>query len=213
MMTFVVACHVENCSSRAMPTEKKAMGKKAAGGRIAKVHAALAAASAAAPAVADAGPQPTPGSDDEWAAAHQQRATLGGAGGLSESQIDEWCSRGMVAIPEEQIGLPAGWHDRLRETCLNTQYGMYDFCDKMPIAELLRAPGVEAGVASLLGPDWAIVPFANGSAGGNKTGPADGSPGGDQHWCGASSASYHILRTNPILSRPPFYDRIGPNPY
>ena len=147
--------------------------------RLRHVHAALTPASAA--AVEVEAPTPTLGSSDEWAAAHPH-PSLGDANGLSESQLSEWCSRGMVVLPEEQMGLPPGWHDRLRETALTERYGMYDFCDVMPIGELMTAPGVEAGVASLLGPDWAIVPFANGSAGGNKTGPADGSPGGDQHW-------------------------------
>eukprot|EP01052_Picozoa_sp_SAG31_P032391 SAG31_NODE_3547_length_4135_cov_4.829534_6_plen_200_part_00 len=139
------------------------------------------AAAAAAAAVEE--PTPTPGSSDEWAALHPH-AALGDANGLSEAQLNEWCSRGMVVLPEEQMGLPPGWHDRLRETALAEPYGMYDFCDVLPIGELMTAPGVVAGVASLLGPNWAIVPFANGSAGGNKMGPADGSPGGDQHWVG-----------------------------
>lgn len=149
--------------------------------RLRRLHEVLAPAPAALAAQEDLLLTPTPGSSDEWAATHPA-PSLGDASGLSDSQLNEWCSRGMVVLPEEQMGLPPGWHDRLRETALTQKYGMYDFCDVLPIGELLTAPGVEAGVASLLGPNWAVVPFANGSAGGNKTGPADGSPGGDQHW-------------------------------
>lgn len=148
--------------------------------RLRRLHEALAPAPTALAAQQEL-PTPTPGSSDEWAAAHPH-PSLGGASGLSDHQLNEWCSRGMVVLPEEQMGLPPGWHDRLRETALTAEYGMYDFCDVLPIGELLTAPGVEAGVASLLGPHWAVVPFANGSAGGNKRGPADGKPGGDQHW-------------------------------
>ena len=149
--------------------------------RLRRLHEVLAPAPAALAAQEELLLTPTPGSSDEWAATHPA-PSLGDASGLSDSQLNEWCSRGMVVLPEEQMGLPSGWHDRLREAALTQQYGMYDFCDVLPIGELLTAPGVEAGVASLLGPNWAVVPFANGSAGGNKTGPADGSPGGDQHW-------------------------------
>eukprot|EP01043_Picozoa_sp_COSAG02_P025134 COSAG02_NODE_1402_length_12818_cov_18.233352_3_plen_171_part_00 len=149
--------------------------------RLRRLHEVLAPAPAALAAQEELLLTPTPGSSDEWAATHPA-PSLGDASGLSDSQLNEWCSRGMVVLPEEQMGLPSGWHDRLREAALTQQYGMYYFCDVLPIGELLTAPGVEAGVASLLGPNWAVVPFANGSAGGNKTGPADGSPGGDQHW-------------------------------
>ncbi len=145
---------------------------------------------------------PTPGSDDAWAAEAYKttQPLLGDATtGLSESQIAEWCSRGMVVLPEEQMGTPAGFHERLRETALDGGYGMYDFCDKLPIGELITAPGVESAVASLLGKDWAVVPFANGTAGGNKTGPPDGSPGGDQHWCAPPPAPL----PPPLQSPPP----------
>lgn len=149
--------------------------------RLRHLRAVLATAPAALAAQEEL-PTPTPGSSDDWAATHPPPSLGDASFGLSDAQLNEWCSRGMVVLPEEQMGLPPGWHDRLRETARNGQYGMYDFCDVLPIGELLTAPGVEAGVASLLGPDWAVVPFANGSAGGNKTGPADGSPGSDQHW-------------------------------
>jgi hypothetical protein len=38
-------------------------------------------------------------------------------------------------------------------------------------------------VATLLGPNWAVVPFANGASGGNKSYRGDDAePGSDQHW-------------------------------
>ena len=35
------------------------------------------------------------------------------APGLSDDEVDAWVSRGVVVLPQERLGLPAGWHDRL----------------------------------------------------------------------------------------------------
>ena len=57
---------------------------------------------------------PTPGSDDAWAAENHPRIVLGTAQlGLSDDQLNEWVSRGMVVLPEAQMGLPHGWHQRV----------------------------------------------------------------------------------------------------
>ena len=147
-------------------------------GTIAGVELAGAAA-----APSDA-PSPTPGSSDAWAEAAQRRLTIGDASGLSDSQVDEFFSRGMVALPLEQIGLPAEWHRRLLSTALERGGAAgFELCEHLPFEELLTAPGVEAGVASLLGPDWAVMPFSNG--GGNNASRSFVQKA-DQHWhCGA----------------------------
>ena len=154
--------------------------------RLAPVTSALGAAAASAePAVVLS---PTPGSADDWAAAAQHRVSLGDASGLSASQLDEFCSRGMVVLPEQQIFLPPGWHERLVTKALETEAHHGGFGKQqlrvpgsvLPFfEELLTAPGVEAGVASLLGPGWAIMPLSNG--GQNKTKDPE-KPGSDQHW-------------------------------
>lgn len=144
--------------------------------RLARVYVHLGGHSPHFPAAV--GTAATPAEDNE----HNSPA------GLSASQVEEWVSRGMVVLPEEQMGLACGWHQRflaklLRQDDAKIGRSMYDFCDKLPIGELLTAPGVEAAVGSLLGPSWAVVPFANGSAGGNKRAPPAGAPPqGDQHW-------------------------------
>jgi hypothetical protein len=157
--------------------------------RLAPVASGLAVAPAPAAAEEPAVVlSPTLGSSDRWAAAAQHRASLGDASGLSVSQLDEFCSRGMVVLPEEQIGLPPGWHEKLVARALETGAHHGGFGKQqlrvpgsvLPFfEELLTAPGVEAGVASLLGPGWAVMPFSNG--GQNKTKDPNG-PGSDQHW-------------------------------
>jgi hypothetical protein len=53
----------------------------------------------------------------------------------------------MVVLGESQMGMPEGWHQQflakaLRQDSEGTRRGMYDFCDHLPVAELLTAPAV-----------------------------------------------------------------------
>jgi hypothetical protein len=109
--------------------------------------------------------------------------------GLTDAQQAAFVARGFVHLGRQQLGTPAELHRRIharqrasRESggFAGSPYGsgeadnMFNHMAANPgVLEVLRAPALVAAVASILGPDWAIVPYAN------TVIEADH---GDQHW-------------------------------
>ena len=91
------------------------------------------------------------------------------APGLSDDEVDAWVSRGVVVLPQERLGLPAGWHDRLLAAATEMEGrgampSAYEHHEALPLPELLAAPAVVAAVDALLGPRWGVLPFTGGGS-------------------------------------------------
>ena len=110
-------------------------------------------------------------------------------GSLTAQQIAGYVARGFINLPPEHLGMPAEHHESVyanhragREAfgIAGQPYGshfrdnVFNHMDANPgVLQVLTCPALVAAVGSLLGPDWAIVPYAN------STIEADA---GDQHW-------------------------------
>ena len=117
--------------------------------------------------------------------------------GLTDEQLAGYVTRGFINLPRELIGLDPDHHrrvhahhraGRLAHGAAGHAYAswegdnIFNHMDANPgVLEVINSPALIAAVGSILGPNWAIVPYANSVI------EADA---GDQHWCGAA----HIPR-------------------
>ena len=113
--------------------------------------------------------------------------------GLNDEQLAGYVARGFINLPRELIGLDPEHHrrvhahhraGRLAHGTAGHPYAswkgdnIFNHMDANPeVLEVINSPTLVAAVGSILGPDWAIVPYANSVI------EADA---GDQHWCGAT---------------------------
>jgi len=113
--------------------------------------------------------------------------------GLNDEQLAGYVARGFINLPRELIGLDPDHHrrvhahhraGRLAHGTAGHPYAswegdnIFNHMDANPgVLEVINSPGLVAAVGSILGPDWAIVPYANSVI------EADA---GDQHWCGVT---------------------------
>lgn len=112
--------------------------------------------------------------------------------GLTDEQLAGYVTRGFVNLPRELIGLGPDHHrgvhahhraGRLAHGVAGHPYAsregdnIFNHMDANPgVLDVINSPALIAAVGSILGPKWAIVPYANSVI------EADA---GDQHWCGA----------------------------
>ena len=98
-------------------------------------------------------------------------------GSLTAEQIAGFVARGFINLPPEHLGMPAEHHENVyanhragREAfgIAGQAYGshardnVFNHMDANPgVLQVLTCPSLVAAVGSLLGPDWAIVPYAN----------------------------------------------------
>ncbi len=122
----------------------------------------------------------------------QKISTLQG-GELDDQQLAEYIARGFINLSPEWIGLDADHHrrvhahhraGRLAHGTAGHPYAshagdnIFNHMDANPgVLEVINSPTLVAAVGSILGPNWAIVPYANSVI------EADV---GDQHWYDAS---------------------------
>jgi hypothetical protein len=79
--------------------------------------------------------------------------------------LREYVSSGVVVLPPEELGIPVETHDRMyrvmRDRLQNKTLGSnLSYYEAVPaLAHLFEAPGLVATLDSILGEDWAFVPF------------------------------------------------------
>lgn len=111
------------------------------------------------------------------------------APGLDDEQLAGYVARGFINLPRELIGLDPDHHRRVHAhhkaaRLANGTAGhpyaswkgdnIFNHMSANPgVLEVINSPALVAAVGSILGPDWAIVPYANSVI------EADA---GDQHW-------------------------------
>ena len=120
------------------------------------------------------------------------------AHGLSQQQMMEWTSRGLLVLTPEQLRTPPSLHEAIfargvessggatsakapaprageyRTGSHLTGLGMHNYLEKVPeLMEVLNSPAVDRAISTLIGEGWAIVPWTH-----NMITPGDT----DQHW-------------------------------
>ena len=120
------------------------------------------------------------------------------AHGLSQQQMMEWTSRGLLVLTPEQLRTPPSLHEAIfargvessgggtsakvpaprageyRTGSHLTGLGMHNYLEKVPeLMEVLNNPAVDRAISTLIGEGWAIVPWTH-----NMITPGDT----DQHW-------------------------------
>eukprot|EP01043_Picozoa_sp_COSAG02_P073549 COSAG02_NODE_14347_length_1282_cov_0.978867_1_plen_263_part_00 len=89
--------------------------------------------------------------------------------GLSEAQLMEWTSRGLLVLTPQQLQTPMELHQKIFARCkeigsgsVGPQLGLHNYVERVPeLLELLNAPGVDKAIASIIGEGWAIVPWTH----------------------------------------------------
>ena len=90
------------------------------------------------------------------------------AAGGDGSRLDvlrEYVSSGVIVLPPEKLGIPVETHDRMYDTMRDrlhdkTLGSNLSYYEAVPaLAHLFEAPGLVATLDTILGKDWAFVPF------------------------------------------------------
>lgn len=94
----------------------------------------------------------------------------------SDEIIRDFVSRGLVVLGPEHVGIDAAVHASIyaKEKTLFADKALIDATSVPEIVDVIGSPGVVAACNTLVGEDWAIVPFTH------NTPFASGSH--DQHW-------------------------------
>mgnify|MGYP003337418813 CR=1 FL=1 len=101
--------------------------------------------------------------------------------GLSEAQLMEWTSRGMLVLTPEQLRTPRKLHEEIFCRCneiatggAGPALGLHNYLERVPqMMDLLNSPAVNKAIASIIGEKWAIVPWTHNMIVAGDT---------DQHW-------------------------------
>eukprot|EP01044_Picomonas_judraskeda_P002345 COSAG03_NODE_166_length_11291_cov_15.762866_1_plen_220_part_00 len=101
--------------------------------------------------------------------------------GLSEAQLMEWTSRGLLVLTPQQLRTPRELHEGIFRRCneiaaggAGPRLGLHNYLERVPqMMELLNSPSVDKAIASIIGEGWAIVPWTHNMIVAGDT---------DQHW-------------------------------
>lgn len=95
---------------------------------------------------------------------------------VKQDLIRDFCSRGLVVLSPESLGIPTSIHKSIFESEVAQLRGRKPInCSSIPkMLDVLNSPGVKIACDAVLGKNWAIVPFTH------NTPFMSGSH--DQHW-------------------------------
>ncbi len=77
--------------------------------------------------------------------------------------IRDYCSRGLVVLAPESLGVPTSVHESIFESEVAQLRARKSInCSSIPqILDVLSSPGVKTACDAVLGKNWAIVPFTH----------------------------------------------------